>query len=767
MDTQITNVVQAFKTDKQYAIPSYQRNYVWTRDGQWEPLWEDLKALASRIAAGDEVRPHFLGTIITKDIGSRRFISRWWVVDGQQRLTTLQILLAAIHSVFSERGLPNYAAVLNGCLFNDPDVVASDEDKYKIDPKEGDYTNFSSIIESCLSKNDPPVRESRLLACYAFFRDTVRQWLDSRPTESVSAAADALTQAVRQKLRVVDIRLGSDDNAHTIFEALNARGEPLTEWEKTKNYILSIATSPDDPDGDRTYQDHLREYDSQHYWTGHGSHRGSRINDFLFYFTWIELPGRHRTISGDSRFHIVRRNRIYRDFRYVGEHLYRRDSDELRAMLDRFGRFAGIYQDIDEGREATNGGFSRYALKVMGRRHVLNLDSLVPLLMILVDRLGKGAELDGVLRIVDSYLMRRVALKGRYRDFDGVAFSLVQAIRDADEKDIGSVTLSRLFAIRGWNWWPRDDEVIRHLQTGDMYHHISSGRLRLLFAGIAEKMHHENKNKTSVGGFTLGDVTIEHVAPQHWKPHWAQVFGFLEGNEDESRIDGLVHRIGNLTVVSYNSTLSNLPWSTKREHLRQDNLELNRRLLDDMTADVWNEAEIDRRSTQLADYVNRIWPHAEALAQKLGIDLPISSSPPTSNSPAIADDPTLLTDRQRNSRRYRRFWTHYAQRYPNDGVRAGHGASNAWIRRGQQNPDISLAFSSDAVGIFFTRWQRARSGRSVWVAERQGTINNVLGPAELHRWQSFDTHNTDNWDAMCDWLHEKLVLFLQILEAQP
>lgn len=768
MDTQITNVVQAFKTDKQYAIPSYQRNYVWTRDGQWEPLWEDVKALASRIGAGEEVMPHFLGTIITKDIGSRRFISRWWVVDGQQRLTTLQILLAATRSVFSERGFSNYAAVLNGCLFNDPDVVASDEDKYKIDPKEGDYTTFSSIIEACLSKKDPPVRESRLLACYAFFQSTVRQWLDSRPTESVSAAADALTQAVRQKLRVVDIRLGSDDNAHTIFEALNARGEPLTEWEKTKNYILSIATSPDDPDGDRTYQDHLREHDSQHYWAGHRPHRGSRVDDFLFYFAWIELPGRRRAISGDSRFQMVRRNRIYRDFRYVGEHLYRRNPDKLRAMLDRFGRFAGIYQDIDEGREATNGGFSQYALKVMKRRHVLSLDSLVPLLMVLVDRLGKGEELDRVLRVVDSYLMRRVALKGRYRDFDSVAFGLVQALRDAEEEDIASVTLSRLLAIRGWNWWPRDGEMIRHFQTGDMYHRISSGRLKLLFAGIAEEMHHENEDKTSVGGFTLGDVTIEHVAPQHWKPHWAQVFGYREGNdEDESRIDSLVHRIGNLTVVSYNSTLSNRPWSTKSEHLRKDNLELNRRLLDDMTADVWNEAEIDRRSMQLADYVNRIWPHAEVLAKKLRIDLPTSSPPPTPSSPARADDQTSLTARQRNSRRYRQFWTHYAQRYPDDGVRAGHGTSNAWIRRGSQNPDISLAFAIDAVGIFFTRWQRALNGRSAWVAERQGTINDVLGTAALHRWQSFDTHNTDNWDAMCDWLHEKLVLFLQILEAHP
>lgn len=765
MDTQITNVVQAFKTDKQYAIPSYQRNYVWTRDGQWEPLWEDVKALASRIGGDDEVMPHFLGTIITKDIGSRRFISRWWVVDGQQRLTTLQLLLAAIRSVFMERGFSNYAGVLNGCLFNDIDVVTSDEDKYKIDPKEGDYTAFSSIIDACLAGNDPPASESRLMACYAFFQDAVGQWLDSRPTESVTAAADALTQAVRQKLRVVDIRLGSHDNAHTIFEALNARGEPLTEWEKTKNYILSIATLPDDPDGDRTYQDHLKKYDSEQYWAGHGPHRDNRIDAFLFYFAQIELPGRRQTISGDSQFQMVRRNRIYRDFRYVGEHLYRRDPRELREMLDRLAHFADVYRDIDEGRQAANGGFSEYALKVMRRRHVLNLDSLVPMLMTLVDRLGRGVEFDRVMGIFDSYLMRRVALKGRYRDFDSVAFSLVQAVRDAEVEDIASVVLSRLHAIRGWNWWPRDDEVTIQFQTGDMYHQISSGRLKLLLAGIAEQMHDENTT-TSDGDFTLGDVTIEHVVPQHWKPYWATVLNFDGSDEDESRVGGLVHRIGNLTVVSYNSKLSNSPWAKKRKLIKKDNLELNRRLLDDMTGEVWNEAEIDRRSMQLAEYVNRIWPPAEALAQELGIELPNSSPSPQPSPPGTAKDHTQLTAKQRHSIRYRQFWTHYAQRYPDDGVKAGHGTANAWIRRGSHNPTISLAFSRGAVGIFLTKWQRVPEGPSAWVAERQAIIDDVLGTGALERWQSFDTHDTENWDAMCDWLHEKLVVFLHVIEAE-
>ena len=780
MDTLITTITQAFPPLKQWVIPSYQRNYVWTEKGQWAPLWEDLMALTERVRNADpseaDAEPHFLGTVITK-LNPRykpgRLISYWWVVDGQQRLTTLQLLIAAARAAFIRHSLAKHASMLSGVLANASDFVGGPGDTYKVRHKrsktykESDYTVFRTIIDASLSGPSAEVSSgSPLRDCYNYFRNRADERLRSLSEDDSGDYATAFNKAILQKLVVADIQLSQRQNSHAIFEALNARGKPLTEWEKTKNYILSLAVRKDDPDGDLCYQKHLERYDADPYWR-------ERIDLFLLYFAWLEVPRARQLISGGEPYRPERRrmSRLYREFRYVGEHLYRHDRSELEAMLARLRHYADIYRDIDEGRAAANGGFSRYALHVMGHRHVLNLSSLVPVLMILIDRIGRDEELDRVLRVVESYLMRRIALKGRYRDFDSVAFSLVQALRDADVEDIASVVLSRLLAIRGWNWWPRDDEVTGHFQTGDMYHQISSRRLKLLLAGIAERMHNQNKN-TSDGSFTLGNVTIEHVAPQHWKPHWAEVFNLDESDENASRIDGLVHRIGNLTMVSYNSELSNSPWSKKKELLKKDNLELNRRLLRDIEGRdnedqrVWNEAEIDRRSIQLAGYVNRIWPHAEVLAEKLGIELP-KVSPSRKRSPAgESDDKTPLTAKQRNSRRYGKFWTHYAQRYPDDGVRAGHGHSNAWIRRGSQNPDVSLAFAMDAVGIFLTRWRRTPHGSSAWLAERQAIIDDVLGTG-AERWKSFDTHNADNWDAMCDWLHEKLAVFLKIIEAQP
>ena len=636
METQITNVVQAFQNSKQYVIPSYQRNYVWTREGQWEPLWEDVRALAARhIKDGMEIEPHFLGTIITKVIDmDDGHVSRSWVVDGQQRLTTLQVLLAAARAAFIERGLTRLAGVLSGCLVNDQDLVIRAKDRYKIDHKGGDdeephgdqqsdYRRFTSIVDAALSSTNPPADGSSLTECYAYYSQALGSWLPSGSGSDAESHADALTKVVRQKLRVVDIRLGGSENPHAIFEALNARGEPLTEWEKTKNYILSIAAgNPSDPDGDITYRRHLRRYDVDPYWSENvhvPRFTGKRIDLFLFYFSQIELPPLRRKITKEATFRLLRRNSLYRDFRYVGEHHYRH-GDRLNTLLGRLGRYADIYRSIDQQE-----GYRPYSLSVMRRRHLLNLSSLVPVFMELVAKLGRREKLDRALRIVDSYLMRRLALKAKYSGFDDIAFGHVQAIRDAAPDAIPDVLLRRFLKSRWPDRWPNDEEIRRHFVNGNMYDGISKARLKLLLRRIAKEMHDEKRPKLANPFGLDASVNIEHVAPQNWKRHWQVDLGAGDSEEESWRLRQIVHRIGNLTLVTQpmNNFLGDNPWSFKADLLENDdNLEMNRRLRRDMKGEVWNEAEIDRRGKQLAAYVVRIWPHAEVLATELGIELP-------------------------------------------------------------------------------------------------------------------------------------------------
>ena len=621
-----TTVNLAFPSRKQYAIPSYQRNYVWTREGQWEPLWDDLRGLTRQIVAdGAAARPHFLGTIITKQIGAQGFIDRWWVVDGQQRLTTLQILISATRSAFNERGLTQCASILTNALVNPPEVVRDDSDKYKIQHKSSDYVGFSRIIEASLGGADVPEEEKlRLHDCYVYFQDSLTQWFTGLPEEDHGQHATALTQALLDKLQVVDIRLDGHENSHAIFEALNARGEPLTEWEKTKNYILSIAVRDDDPDGDRTYMEHLEQYDSDAYWdqTVRGTRfTGKRIDLFLSFFAQIELPKRRQGASGELDLHTVPRSRLYHEFRYVGEHVYRRSDTELRGLLERLGRFATIYRQIDQ-RDSNR--FSDYARLVMHRRDTLNLASLIPVFMVLVHRLGYDEDLDQALRIVDSYLMRRVALNANYSGFDDVSFGYVQAVRDAPSGGVCASLVEQLAKSTGAHRWPDDNEVVLHLREANMYHGISSARKQLLLRGIAQEMHDERRDDLTMPFSPKTILTVEHVAPQDWERHWKTDLNFGDSDEDRPRLNRLVNCIGNLTLVTraLNPKLGNHAWSYKAELLQADNLEMNRRLLKDMEGETWNEREINRRSQTVADYVNKIWPHMAALRRELGIASP-------------------------------------------------------------------------------------------------------------------------------------------------
>ena len=157
-----------------------------------------------------------------------------------------------------------------------------------------------------------------------------------------------------------------------------------------------------------------------------------------------------------------------------------------------------------------------------------------------------------------------------------------------------------------------------------MYNNIASARKQLLLGGIAKAMHAEQEKVLAMPFGLAAPLTVEHVAPQNWRRHWRDDLAFGESEEDQLRLNRLVHRIGNLTLVTraLNPKLGDRPWTYKADLLRADNLEMNRRLLEDMQDATWSEQEINRRSLIIAEYVKRIWPHAARLRDELGLKPP-------------------------------------------------------------------------------------------------------------------------------------------------
>ncbi|MDE2978619.1 MAG: DUF262 domain-containing protein [Acidobacteriota bacterium] len=237
-----------FRKTVRYEVPAFQRRYVWEQEKQWEPLWEDVSEKAELVLAAaqqssdsdESENPHFLGAIVLQQLPTRsdEFEARL-VVDGQQRLTTLQLLLDAIQETFVSRRIERPARRLSRLVLNDEDDLDGDHTKvFKVWPTLNDQAAFRHAMSNELS--DEGYVESSIVAAHRFFKEQTATWLDAKVRDGASelGAAEALERAVTHRLEIVAIDLMESDDPHTIFETLNARGTPLLQSEMIKNRIM-------------------------------------------------------------------------------------------------------------------------------------------------------------------------------------------------------------------------------------------------------------------------------------------------------------------------------------------------------------------------------------------------------------------------------------------------------------------------------------------------------------------------------------------------
>ena len=248
MDVNLRSLTDLFVQPVQYEIPRFQRPYVWNRDRQWVPLWDDVQHTAERVltardGCSSQPQPHFMGAVVLQQLRGRPVsLPRRIVVDGQQRLTTLQLLLDAAQEVFEGRGIDDPAARLEDLVLNQPKYQGGNADNaFKVWPIDADQESFRNAMVNGLSGSEWP--ESRIVKAHEFFKDQIDQWigegegLDGDMTER----AEALETALSHLLELVVIDLRSSDNPHIIFETLNARGTPLRQSDLMKNMILHEA----------------------------------------------------------------------------------------------------------------------------------------------------------------------------------------------------------------------------------------------------------------------------------------------------------------------------------------------------------------------------------------------------------------------------------------------------------------------------------------------------------------------------------------------
>ena len=510
-------ITDIFRANVQYVIPKYQRNYVWDRELQWEPLWADVEAMCLR-SRNQDSETHFLGALITKEIGTERNVTQWVVVDGQQRLTTLQLLLAAVHSVLAERGHENPTGQLEELIRNPDHSVVDPVDRLKILPKGRGYASLAGILRRNLASDseegeDQKPLEDGLSECYSYFRQRAESWL----REAGENGPQELARCLQRGFQFVEIRLTPGQNEHAIFEALNARGEPLTEWEKTKNYLLSLAPSKEDRDGSRVYEKYLERFDEVPYWSEDATgprFSGPRVDHYLRYFAQIALP----LIAERGRYERqpLRQDWLYREFRHSGERgrLFHRDRDCYLALLGDLVEYSEMYEKVVTDAAGT---LSELARSVLRHRAENRIDSLIPVMMVLLKRCGERPGFEICLRALDSFMMRRVVVNARNYGFDDDAFRLVRRVSACRASELPAVLVEGLSRLSGSVRWPGDPEVERALEDGEA--RAAHYRLRLLLEGVAAEMQDERREQGLPWRDGLG-LTLEHVVPREWKEHW-------------------------------------------------------------------------------------------------------------------------------------------------------------------------------------------------------------------------------------------------------
>ena len=253
MHTETLTPKDLFQKDVRYIIPPFQRPYVWTQDDQWEPLWEDVRSVAENyleelersgndeIEANQRTSPHFLGAVVLKQVPTAtRDIDQREVIDGQQRVTTLQLLLDAIQQVCedSEQQYLRGASMRLSRLVTNDERLVNDEKHhvFKLWPTRSDREAFRHAMDNGLAVND--FEDSLIVQAHEFFKLQVEKWIEEGPA-LIEARIDALETAASTMLKMVVIDLNSQDDPSLIFETLNARGTPLEQSDLIRNYVHS------------------------------------------------------------------------------------------------------------------------------------------------------------------------------------------------------------------------------------------------------------------------------------------------------------------------------------------------------------------------------------------------------------------------------------------------------------------------------------------------------------------------------------------------
>ena len=601
-------VDDVFREGQLLEIPLYQRRYIWDLESQWQPLWTDIQRIALRVLANpqEHQRPYFLGSVVIQQRSNEPgAVQRRTVIDGQQRLTTLQLLLDATHAVLMECGINEEAEQLDNLIRNKIKSARPQFEKFKVWPMNIDQAAFEEVMTA-----EPPIdhkslvhSESRFVRAHQFFTEQVRSYITAGGDQLQEPRAEALVIAMRESLKLVVISLEQSEDPQEIFETLNARGVRLTSADLIKNFLFQRLLMEGEDDS-AAYNTYWQTFESP-FWErliSKGRYVEPRLAIFLGQFLVSRVAEEIKVEKVFDRFKV-----------YVEEET----NLSTLEVLKQIHGIATMYEKIIEASEKPEGALTTIE-RFVYRVNAMDTETVKPVLLHLLDPslpTIPNDEIDKAVMALESWLVRRAVIRATSKNFNKMFPQLVGELMTNQRSTAGTFVESFL---RQQNadatYWPDDSTVRKSLVTLGVYSTLTRSRLRMILEGIEDEIRNpaDEDAATPQQWCERARLQVEHVMPTSWRANWP----LAEGETEDARKER-INRLGNLTLLTptKNAAVSNGPWfgDNPKKHKRallsaNTTFLMNRALVDETGTDGWTIKQIDERSDTMTDLFLRVWP---------------------------------------------------------------------------------------------------------------------------------------------------------------
>lgn len=609
MEAEARPLKKIMAAEGRYVIPTFQRDYEWTQEGQWELLFEDLDSVASRLGTAREdaeaagysnvraersVAPHFLGAVVCDQLPSPTGgLTLSAVIDGQQRLTTLQLLLRGVLDVLQETG-SGRARQVKRLLENPVDVIDQPHERYKLWPRRRDRDVWPVAMDDEVPAYGPD--DHLYLQARRFFAESIRNALQD---EKGKDRTDDFVDALLDLFKLVVIDLDENDDAQVIFEVLNGRQTPLSASDLVKNLLFLRGELANEQELEELYDAYWAEFDESWWKERIGTGHAARARRDVLLSVWLTA------VSGTE----ANVGRLYSEVRQYLASRGRKTEDILIELSEYRRAYKAIYGALDPG--------SRRLAQSYQNLVALKLQTAIPLLAwlrTLPSEVLSPVDHERAVSAVESWTLRRMVLGANTRGYNAAFLAVLktaQAATHVPETNIADAIVHALTDGPNSLSWPPDEEVKAAFTQDRFYDRFTQERIRLILGSIDVQMRTDNP-KTEPAVFEYAKLQIEHLMPRRWEQHWPLP---ADVSEDPAQRElataertAAVDRIGNLTLVTsaFNQGVSNLGWEQKRPELAaQSALQLNHPIA---ATEHWDEEAITARAEALAEIVCRVWP---------------------------------------------------------------------------------------------------------------------------------------------------------------